>query len=126
MDWGRTASQLGTAKANKSLVEANVEQQRINFDQEIYLNVKRFKVLRNQMIGAKRADEIAEKRYSITKSRYISGKIDILGLNVATEERDSATRSYISSLWSFWSAYYTLRRLTLYDFERNMPLILDS
>lgn len=126
MDWGRTASQLGTAKANQSLVEANVEQQRINFDQEIYLNVKRFKVLRKQMIGAKRADEIAEKRYNITKSRYISGKIDILGLNVATEERDSATRSYISSLWSFWSAYYTLRRLTLYDFERNMPLILDS
>ncbi|MBF9254655.1 TolC family protein [Pontibacter sp. 172403-2] len=126
VDWDRTASQIGTAKANQSLVRANVEQQRINFDQEIYLNVKRFKVLRKQMIGAKRADEIAEKRYSITKSSYLSGEIDIISLNVATEERDQATRSYISALWSFWSAYYNLRRLTLYDFEHHVPLILDS
>lgn len=123
MDWGRTASRQGTAKANLTLVKANVEQQKVNFEQEIYLHVKRFEVLRKQMIGAKRADEIAEKRYSITRSRYLEGKVDILGLNVATEERDKATRSYISSLWSFWSAYYTLRRLTLYDFERNMPLV---
>ncbi|MCC9165668.1 TolC family protein [Pontibacter harenae] len=79
-----------------------------------------------QMLGAKRADEIAEKRYNITKSRYLMGKVSILDLNVATEERtDKATRSFISSLWSFWSAYYTLRRLTLYDFERNMALVQE-
>ena len=67
MDWGRTDSRLGTAKANLELVKANVEQQRINFDQDIYLNVKRFKVLRNQMIVAKRTDEIAEKRYTFNQ-----------------------------------------------------------
>lgn len=74
------------------------------------------------MAGAKRADEIAEKRYMITKSRYLDGKIGVLDLNVATEERDKATRSYISSLRNFWVAYYTLRSLTLYDFETNQPL----
>lgn len=104
MDWGRTAAIVGTAKANQTLVQANVELQKNNFDKEIYMHVKRFKVLRKQMAGAKRADEIAEKRYIITKTRYLDGKIGILDLNVATEERDKASRSYISSLRSFWVA----------------------
>ncbi|KAA5548672.1 TolC family protein [Adhaeribacter rhizoryzae] len=125
MDWGRSDSRLGTAKANLELVKANVEQQRINFDQDIYLNVKRFKVLRNQMAVAKRTDEIAEKRYNLTKDRYLDGQISILDLNVATEERDKATRSYISALRSFWSAYYNLRHITLYDFELNKPIISE-
>ncbi|MDB5261172.1 MAG: hypothetical protein JWQ14_453 [Adhaeribacter sp.] len=123
MDWGRSEGRLGTAKANQELVKANVEQQRINFDQDIYLNVKRFKVLRNQMVVAKRTDEIAEKRYTLTKERYLDGQIGVLELNVATEERDKATRSYISALRSFWQAYYDLRQMTLYDFEFNQPII---
>ncbi|PIQ19924.1 MAG: hypothetical protein COW65_17990 [Cytophagales bacterium CG18_big_fil_WC_8_21_14_2_50_42_9] len=122
MDWGRTDSRLGTAKANQDLVKANIEQQKINFDQDIYLAVKRFKVLRSQMEVAKRTDEIAERRYNLTKERYLIDKIGILDLNVATEERDKATRSYISSLSSFWSAYYSLRQSTLYDFELNQPI----
>jgi outer membrane protein len=124
MDWGRSDARLGTAKANLELVKANVEQQRINFDQDIYLNVKRFKVLRNQMIVAKRTDEIAEKRYTLTKERYLDGQIGILELNVATEERDKATRSYVSALRNFWLAYYNLRQITLYDFELNQPILV--
>jgi len=122
MDWGRTDSRLGTAKANQDLVKANVEQQKINFDQDIYLTVKRFKVLRSQMEAAKRTDEIAERRYILTKEQYLKDKIKILDLNVATEERDKATRSYISALSNFWSAYYYLRQSTLYDFELNQPI----
>ncbi|GEO06404.1 membrane protein [Adhaeribacter aerolatus] len=125
MDWGRSDARLGTAKANQELVKANVEQQRINFDQDIYLNVKRFKVLRNQMAVAKRTDEIAEKRYTLTKERYLDGQIGILDLNVATEERDKATRSYVSALRNFWMAYYNLRQITLYDFELNKPIIAE-
>ena len=125
MDWGRTASKLGTATANETLIKENVAQQKENFDQEIYLHVKRFKVLRKQMVGAKRADEIAEKRYVLTRTRYLKGQLSILDLNVATQERDQATRSYISALEDLWSAYYRLRRLTLYDFERNESLLAE-
>jgi outer membrane protein TolC len=123
MDWGRTESRLGTAKANSELTKFNIEQQKINFDQDIYLNVKRFKVLRGQMAVAKRTDEVAERRYNITRDRYLSGQIGILDLNIATEERDKATRSYISALRNFWGAYHQLRRITLYDFELKQAII---
>ncbi|WP_084523735.1 TolC family protein [Adhaeribacter aquaticus] len=123
MDWGRTAGRLGTAKANQELVKTNVEQQRINFDQDIYLNVKMFRVLRDQMEIARRSDEIADKRYIITKERYLKGGISLVDLNIATEERDKATKSYISALNKYWHAYYHIRRITLYDFELDEPLM---
>lgn len=125
MDWGRTEARMGTAKANSELTRFNVEQQKINFDQDIYLHIRKFKVLRGQMAVAKRTDEVAEKRYTITRERYLKGEISLLDLNVATQERDKATRNYISALRSFWWYYHYLRRITLYDFELKQPIIQD-
>ncbi|MFT5384094.1 MAG: hypothetical protein ACI81W_001494, partial [Saprospiraceae bacterium] len=38
-------------------------------------------------------------------------------------DQDSGRRSYYSALRAFWTAYYELRRLTLYDFEKDQPLV---
>ncbi|WP_205501873.1 TolC family protein [Rufibacter psychrotolerans] len=124
MDWGRNKSRIGTAKANLKLVKANLEQQRVSFEQDVYLQVKRFKMLREQMKIAQQANGLAERRYLGAKDRYLNGKIGILDLNQAATERDSARRSYVSSLRNFWDAYYNLRLQTLYDFETNQPLTM--
>ncbi|QHL87344.1 TolC family protein [Nibribacter ruber] len=124
MDWGRTKSKLGTARANQKLVKANLEQQKVNFDQDVYLQIKRFKMLRDQMKVAHRANELAERRFQGAKERYLNEKIGLLELNQATSERDSARRGYVGSLRNFWNAYYNLRLQTLYDFEMNEPLTL--
>jgi outer membrane protein TolC len=58
------------------------------------------------------------------KDRYLNGKIGFLDLNQASTERDSARRSYVSSLRNFWDSYYNIRLQTLYDFETNQPLIM--
>ncbi len=124
MDWGRTKSRLGTALANEKLVKANLEQQRSNFEQDVYLQVKRFKMLREQMKIAQQANGLAERRFLGAKDRYLGGKIGILELNQAATERDNARRSYVSSLRNFWDSYYNVRLQTLYDFELNQPLML--
>lgn len=49
----------------------------------------------------------------------------ILDLNASIAEKDSARRNYVSALYNYWSLYYTLRSMTLYDFERNMLLTED-
>ncbi|WP_157593150.1 TolC family protein [Rufibacter tibetensis] len=124
MDWGRNKSKIGTAKANLKLVKANLEQQRVSFEQDVFLQVKRFKMLREQMKLAKQANGLAERRFLGARDRYLGGKINLLELNQAATERDSARRSYVSSLRNFWDAYYNLRLQTLYDFETNQPLTM--
>lgn len=122
VDWGRQKSRIRTAKANQELVYANLEQEQINFDQEVDLQVKRFEMIRSQMEVAKKADEIADKRFEISKNRYQIGKISITDLNIANQEKDQARQAYAQALRNFWIAYYNLRLLTLYDFATNSAI----
>ena len=75
-----------------------------------------------QLEITRKADEVALKRYNVSQNRYLIGKIDITNLNIALTEKDNAKRGYITALRLFWTAYYELRRLTLYDFAERKYL----
>ena len=122
MDWGRSASRVKTAQANQKWVEYNIAQQEINFDQAILTQVKQFNMIRAQMQYNMEADKTAEERYGIARNRYLLGDLSITDLNIALQEKDQAKRDYILSLKSFWDAYYNIRTLTLYDFEKDQKI----
>ena len=50
------------------------------------------------------------------------GRIDIIELNLALEEKDRAKQRYLGALRTYWREYFVMRRLTLYDFVNGMPL----
>ncbi len=122
VDWGRQKSRVKTAEANRTLEEYTVQLDEMNFSEEIFTLVKQFKMLRDQVVISERADFIADKRYNIAKNRYLIGKISITDLNLALRDKDDAKRAYVSSLREFWTAYYNLRYLTLYDFQNKILL----
>ena len=53
-------------------------------------------------------------------------KITITDLNLALQEKDSSVLQYLNSLEKFWTDYYTLRRLTLYDFIKNKKIEVED
>ncbi|RKN80163.1 TolC family protein [Ulvibacterium marinum] len=116
-DWGVTKSRRKMAEADLSLIENDIEQDKQAFEQEIYLHTLNWSNQRNFLATAEKAKEVALKRYDITKKRYVLGKITITDLNIAQQEMDKAIVDYLNSLEKFWMDYYTLRRLTLYDFR---------
>lgn len=123
LDWGRGEAILETAQTNRELSKLEVEQERVNFEQEILLKVKQFDLLRKQVELSKRAYDVSLKREEMTRNRYYIGKIDVLDLGVAVTEKESARVNYMNSLKAFWLAYYDLRRSTMFDFERNVSLV---
>lgn len=126
MDWGRRKSRVKTAEANQKFVQYTVDQDIINFDEEVLMQVRQFEMLKEQVRITKVADDIAQRRYNITKSRFETGKISITDLNIALTEKDEAKSRYIQSLEDFWIAYFNLRFLTLYDFEEGFQIISDE
>ncbi|MBX2897134.1 MAG: TolC family protein [Cyclobacteriaceae bacterium] len=124
VDWGRRKALMRTAIANKRLNDYVIAQDEVTFEQEIVTQVRQFEMLRLQIEITKKADEVAQQRYMVAQNRYLIGKIDITNLNIALNEKDTAKRSYIEALKSFWTAYYDLRRLTLYDFAGKRLLYL--
>jgi outer membrane protein len=125
LDWGRTKAGIETAKANKELMETTLSQAEQNFKQDVLLAVKQVNMYRQKALLSAKADTIAQKRYDISVNRYLIGKISIIDLNIATQEKDQARQEYIQSLRTFWNSWFELRRKTLYDFELNQPIQYD-
>lgn len=126
LDWGRARARMRKAKANRDLERVDISQDELNFEQEIFLQVMEFNTQNQQLRTASKADTVARRRYEVAKARYLTGKITITDLNIAQNEKDRARQDYLRSLRSFWLAYYTLRRLTLYDFIEEGPITYDA
>ena len=116
IDWGRRKALMRTAYANKKLIDYIIEQEIVTFEQTILTLVRQFEMLRLQIVISKKSDEVALQRYIVAQNRYLIGKTDITSLGIALREKDEAKRSYVQALKSFWTSYYDLRRLTLFDF----------
>ena len=124
-DWGKAKSRLEVAKSLESLEQLQVSQEQIQFEQNVLIKVQQFDLLRKQVELALRTYQVAEKRLDISRKRYRIGKIGVTDLNIAIGEEATARRGYVNSLRNFWLAYYELRRLTLYDWENNQPLVRE-
>ncbi len=119
MDWGRSQARTKTAEANRQLTQYTIEQDKQNFQQAIYTQVTLFDMLKNQMDLTIQADSIASEKYLIAKERYVLGNLSITDLSIAFTEKDQAKRDFIETLRQYWAAFYRLRWLTLYDFEKG-------
>ena len=126
LDWGRTRGDIKIAESNLALVETSVEQERIDFDHNIFLNVMEFNMQEKQLLIAAKSDTVAQKRFEVTQKRYMIGKVnDVLELQNAQIDNDNARMGYYRSLMTYWKSYYEIRMLTLYDFRRNMPITIS-
>ena len=123
LDWGRRNARHNTALANQQLVETGNTIEEANIYQAIYTLVKNIELLESNIRLAQETDTVAQKRYKLAFSLYQLGKLSITDLYLAQSEKDSVRRNFIVALRAYWDNYFLLRRLTLYDFERNTPIV---
>ena len=126
VDWGRRKARVKTAEANAKLVDYTVSQDELNFREQILTLVRQFDMLKDKVRITQLANEVGQKRYEVAKNRYLIGKTSITDLNIALQEKDEATAKYIQALNDFWTAYFNLRALTLYDFETDQKIISND
>ncbi len=125
-DWGVSKSKRKMAEANLDLTNNNINQDKQEFEQEIFLHVLNWSNQRDFLLTSEKAKEVATKRYDISQKRYMLGKITITDLNIALQERDKAILQYLNSLEKFWRDYYILRQLTLYDFINDKKIEVED
>jgi outer membrane protein TolC len=126
LDWGRARGNIRMAESNHDLVVTAVEQDRIDFEQDIYLQVMQFGMQKKQLYIAAKSDTVAQKRYNVTYKRYMIGKVnDVLELNNAQIDTDNANMGYVRSLKNYWVNYYKIRKMTLFDFEQQLPISVN-
>ena len=57
--------------------------------------------------------------------RYEKGAMSVTDFNTANNELESAQAQYLSQLNTYWSYYYTIQRMTLYDYVNNENIECD-
>lgn len=122
-NWGKNLAEIRSAR-NEQMETANtIAYQKLQFELNVKSTVREFPQLRDQVELAKVSDDIATRRYDVAKNRYLIGRIDVTDLFIAQNQKDSARRSFIQTLRNYWTGFYNLRRLTLYDFEQDLPIL---
>jgi outer membrane protein TolC len=122
LQWGAGHADVEAAKADEQRTASNNKIRR-----DALVEDARFSALalqqaqRNILISAK-ADTVAEKQFEVARNRYIIGKITNTDLYNAQSEKDAAVLAYVQALRSYWTAYYHLRRVTLYDFAKKQEM----
>ncbi|MFL5753759.1 MAG: TolC family protein [Bacteroidia bacterium] len=119
INWGRSKASVKTAVSNQELVKITLEQEQQNFKQEVLLLAKQIKIYQEKLYIAGKADTIGDKRFDISYKRYMIGKISVVDLNIANQDKVQSSINYIGALRNFWINYYQLRKKTLYDFQAN-------
>jgi outer membrane protein TolC len=125
LDWGRRKGRLAMAQSNREVVRISVNQEKVDFEQNIIMNVMEFNLQGSQVLSRAKADTVAQMGYDVTQQRFLIGKVDVTKLNLARNDQETARRAYINALRSYWNYYFTIRQLTLYDFEKEITLSED-
>ena len=125
MDWGLRRGRYRMAQSSEEVVKTQVQQSMIDFEQQLFLDVAQFNLQDDQVRIAAKSDTVAMKMYEVTKQRFLIGNVDVLELNNADTKKDENRRGYIQALQNYWTYYYNIRSLTLFDFEAKKPLEYD-
>ena len=122
IDWGVRRGRANMARNNLNVARITVEQRETSLEQDVIMTVNEFNIQQDLMQRAESAMQLANKAYSTTVERFIIGRVDINSLTLSLNRQKDAQRNYISALKNYWLSYYKIRKLTLFDFEKQQKI----
>ena len=120
--WGAHSAQVEAAKGDRQSATSNAETARHQLVHNARFAALGLDQARRALTIAAKADTVAAKRFEVAYNRYVIGKITIDNLYLAQNEKDQALTVYVQALRGYWSAYFLLRKTTLYDFEAGRSI----
>ncbi len=125
LDWGLGRGKIKLAKSREEIAKTQIEQTESEYRQEILIKVMQFNNQKMQCSISARNDSIAKLRYDITMERFKNGSISVTELNTAQTEKDNAVKRYISDLNNYWKYFYSIRKISLYDYLDKKEIVTD-
>lgn len=122
IDWGVRKGKVNMARNNLNVSRIAARQDELSVEEDLIMTVSDYEVRQRLIASASEALDLAETAYTQTRQRFIIGKADINSITLSLNRRQEADKNYIAALQNYWLSHYKIRRLTLHDFELDMPL----
>ena len=118
-DWGKRKNAYLAARSNVDAAERAEQETARDTELDVALTVADFNERQAIVETSRQALTIAEDAYAQTLQRFIRAQANAYDLSLAQSHWQTARQNQIASLQNYWLAYYHLRRLTLYDYQRH-------
>ena len=125
LDWGKGKGRVQVAKSQAEVTRHQVQQDNMDFEETIALAVQRYQDQAALTELYRSADTVAQRRYRTAFETFVMGQINVLDINAAQTEENTAKRNYINQLYYSWLYLYNLRQITLYDFGTRSHIVYD-
>ena len=122
LDWGQGRGRVRMAQAQAQVTRNQVEQDMIDFRQNLYTQVTQFNDQRSQCQISKRAADLANESYELAVRNFSNGNITVTQLDQLKDKRDEAVSSYLGKVEGFWNHYFAIRKATLYDYKSGVDI----
>ncbi|PRD46106.1 TolC family protein [Sphingobacterium haloxyli] len=128
LDWGVRKGKVNMARNNLNIAKISTQQREQSLEQDIMVTVSDFGVQQDMINSAEEALELGLAAFQATKQRFIIGKSDINSLTLSLNRQKDAQKNYIAALKNYWTCYFRIRKLTLYDFNsgESLSYIFDN
>lgn len=123
LQWGAGKADVEEAKALGTRVGASNKIRRDALVEDARFSALGLQQAQRNVVISTKADTVASKQFEVARNRYIIGKITNDALYLAQGEKDAAVLARVQALRNYWTAYYHLRRVTLYDFATKQELM---
>lgn len=122
IDWGMGRGRVKVAEAQAEAIKYEIQQEISLYEQDILVKVMQFNNQQRQCSIAKRANEIAGIRYEALIEGFANGTVSVTDLNNGQADKDAANLSFVNQIRNYWTYYYSIRKLSLYDHINNINI----
>ena len=121
-DWGRKKKNMEVAAIEKKQTLVQAQQDIIKLKTNLFQYIDAFHSIQEQLNISKSITDMAIENYTINEKSYQAGAINLNDVTLARQQRDQILRQHLNLLAQYWTIYYQIRALCLYDFFEQKTL----
>ena len=123
--WQRYELQEKVSEEQLLQERLNQEQELQDLSREAFNLVTNFELLKQSLEAIEETKNTTEEILRITRRQFLLGKASHIDISIAAQEREQAFLAYTQTLLDIIDQYYQIRRLCMYDFIADGPLIAE-
>ena len=121
-DWGRRKNNYLQAQSRLSTAEKELSEATRDTELDVVTSVDDYNKRHDLTANSRKSLNIAQEAYDAMLTRFIKGQATVNDLSLAQNYWQTARQNYTQSLQNYWTAFYRLRQLTLYDFNKRKTI----
>ena len=122
-DWGEKKSRIKATEASIESSKVSMEEEQNNIILGIRKVYRNLNNLQNQIEIAKKSITNAQLTYELNLEKYKNGDLTGMDLNIYQNQLSEKQLTYTNALISYKLELLNLKIQTLYDFEKNDPVV---